>query len=131
MGRNDLYLLLLQLIYDDLGAYVEKHIPQEAVAMLTSKGRIHPLINQRRSNHEFMVSTVLVAEAIEEISSRGDSAVAIFHSHPSRPAKPSGADKRMMEEAEGTVFAIWGTDRVACFVWEDSGVKEIAEVAHG
>jgi proteasome lid subunit RPN8/RPN11 len=124
--RDKAYRLLLELIVDDLQKYTEAHLPEEAVALITDKGCIHPLINQRRSKHQFMVSTTLVKEAIEEIHYRGDRAVAIFHSHPTSSANPSDADKEMMQQADDTVFMILGTDRLSAYMWEDGEAKEIA-----
>lgn len=124
--KHGLYQLLLNLIVDDLVKYSEACRPHEAVALLTSKGRIHPLINQRRSSHEFMVSISLVQEAIEEIQASGDTPVAIFHSHPNGSARPSKTDKKMMSEASDTVFVILGSDCVAAYLWEDGDTKEIA-----
>jgi len=66
-----------------------------------------------------MVSLTLIREALEEIHSRGESAVAIFHSHPNQSADPSETDFNMMCQADDTVFIILGTDRIGAFIWVD------------
>lgn len=93
--------------------------PQEAVGILCSNGDSYSLINQARSGHRFEVSEVLVKEAIEILESRDMEPVAMYHSHPTSAASPSGRDVSMMMNMPGALSIIVGIDGIAAWLWDD------------
>lgn len=115
------YKVLLELAHPVISRYTERQHPLEAVGIIADDASLYPLINQRRSSTEFMVSRVLVEEAMESLRKQDRYGVALYHSHPSREAAPSDRDIAMMRVAPKTVFVIHGTDKLAAYLCDDKG----------
>lgn len=124
---------LVELTYDPLDEYTSQHAPYEAVALVSSRASIRPLINQRRSKHSFAVSEAQIAEAAEDFSDAGEYPVAIFHSHPTQDSAPSSTDVEQMRQlGNGYTFLIMGIDGLAAWVWndEDDSITQMGYVSH-
>ena len=126
-------LALLESTRDRIRTHAASEIPNEAVGILSAQGTLYPLINQRRSNHQFSVSPVFISEGMQWLKDRGDRGVAFYHSHPTTPATPSDADVLMMRSAPYTIHVIAGVDRIAAYLCEDDTADPllVAEVAYG
>lgn len=103
--------------------------PNEAVGILCSDGVTFPLINQSRSPHRFNVSQTLVEEALETLTRRGHSPVAMYHSHPEADSSPSNRDLAMMETMPGSLSIIVGIDSIAAWRWND-GLESVGKIPH-
>lgn len=73
--------------------------PCEACGILTGRGgRVlhgYAAENSRRSPVYYEVDPAQQAVVLAEMDGRGDELIAIYHSHPTSPAKPSGNDIRL------------------------------------
>ena len=130
---TDSIQLLLEQCQDRVRSHSASELPREAVGILSAGGRLYPLINQRRSGHAFMVSSVFIAEGIQWLEDRNDTSVAFYHSHPTTPATPSADDVAMMRSTPNITHVIAGIDRIAAYLCEDATSPPllIAEVHNG
>ncbi len=73
--------------------------PHEACGILTGRGNqvLHGYAtdNARRSPVYYEVDPAQQLKVLTEMDGRGDELIAIYHSHPTSPPKPSGNDIRM------------------------------------
>lgn len=88
----------------------------------TAHSGVYPLINQKRSAAEFAVSKTLVSEALDHLDTTSRMPVALYHSHPSRPADPSNVDVELMK-AIGGIHVIHGVDGIVA--WGHNGVEPV------
>lgn len=102
--------------------------PYEAVGLVSNRGTIYPLINQRRSAETFVVSQVFIKEGMAWLKERGEKAVAIYHSHPTQDCTPSKADILALQELAGTVYVIHGAREIGAWIWEDDELVEIVRI---
>ena len=114
-----------------LYSHSSSEAPYESVGLISLKGTVYPLINQRRSAHEFYVSPIFVEEGVQWFRNRNDKAFAFYHSHPTTSADPSPADRSMMESAPSVPHVIVGIDRIAAYLWHDGETTRLTEVARG
>jgi len=82
--------------YPSMLEHFASSLPNEAVGFVIDDGTIVRLINQARSAHRFWISGEQVKERLAPHSP--SDIVALYHTHPERPAKPSGEDRRLMLE---------------------------------
>lgn len=120
---------LLSIAAPEIRAHCKAAAPIEAVGLIWDDGTIKPLFNQARSETRFVVGKTALNEALDEGVLRGRFPVALYHSHPTKPAKPSVPDKRFMSEAASyareLVFVICGTDGLRVWVWHGGNAVEI------
>ncbi|MDK1103791.1 MAG: Mov34/MPN/PAD-1 family protein [Actinomycetota bacterium] len=109
--------VLMEAAGSDLLDHRNRDYPNEAVGIICADGTCYPLINQARSPTRYEVSTILVGEAIEILSNRNLSPVAVYHSHPTSSSDPSARDSMMMSEIPGALFIIIGNDGIAAWTW--------------
>jgi proteasome lid subunit RPN8/RPN11 len=124
VSDQDLYGALLELARPNMVRHTKLSLPHEAVGIVADDGSVYPLINQRRSATEYMVSRILVEEGLYHLRSRDLIGVALYHSHPADEATPSDQDLLMMRHAPGTVFVIHGIDKIAAYRVDKEGVLE-------
>ena len=80
-----------------LEAHLEAEAPNECVGLLLWDGTVIQLRNQAQSPHRFFVNPQQLIDREQEFTSP---ILAMYHSHPHRPAVPSGEDERMMHYLE-------------------------------
>ena len=113
MGRSDLRplseLRLAPGHYESMRAHLESCLPLEGCGLLAGEGfsvrEVIPVDNQARSPVRFLMDPVEQLRAFDSIDSHGLDLLAIFHSHPEGPEKPSPTD--MAEAAYPVVYMIW------------------------
>lgn len=89
--------------YDEIVAYAEKGLPNEACGLLggTVDGeekrveKVYYLRNLDESNEHFSMDPKEQLEAVKDIRKHGWKLIGNFHSHPESPSRPSEEDKRL------------------------------------
>lgn len=76
-----------------LEAHMGEVEPNECVGLLLQDSSIVKLVNQAQSPNRFFVNPQQLLDHDTEFTSP---VAALYHSHPHRPAEPSGEDERMM-----------------------------------
>lgn len=127
------YQQLLDVARENIIVYTALKLPEEAVGIIDNKGNVHPLINARRSEGQFAVSSRHVGEALERLAKKGLLGIAIYHSHPAGRGYPSPSDVEMFQLAASTVFIIHGTDIISAWICETETDEPImiAKVPNG
>jgi proteasome lid subunit RPN8/RPN11 len=86
-------------IYQEMVAQSRAHAPIEACGILAgSNGKVEKLYkmtNVDKSNTHFMMEPEEQFATIKDIRSAGLEMLAIYHSHPETPARPSAEDIRL------------------------------------
>lgn len=89
--------------FDEIVAYAEKGLPNEACGLLggTVEGeekrveKVYYLRNLDESNEHFSMDPKEQLEAVKDIRKHGWKLIGNFHSHPESPSRPSEEDKRL------------------------------------
>jgi len=103
-----------------LEAHMEQDLPNECVGLLLLDGNTIQLRNQARSPHRFFVNPVQYDDI--ELTAP---VCALYHSHPLRPAKPSGEDERMMMEWPEVMHIILSPDGHKAYHVVNEDIHEI------
>jgi proteasome lid subunit RPN8/RPN11 len=86
-------------IHDDLIAHAREGFPLEVCGILGGSGAavsaIYRMVNTDASNEHFMMEPKEQFAVIKDLRARGLSMLAIYHSHPESPARPSEEDIRL------------------------------------
>ncbi len=86
-------------IHDDLIAHAREGFPLEVCGMLGGKdgvvSAIFRMTNTDASNEHFMMDPKEQFAVVKELRARGIEMLAIYHSHPESPARPSEEDIRL------------------------------------
>lgn len=129
--RPSQYRLVLELARPRILSYSLAQAPTEAVGLISHRGTMLPLINQRRSNREFLVSRTFLEEGVAWMTERGETPVAIYHSHPTETSDPSRTDLDSMKENPGSVHIIHSlnTRLITAWIWENDQLIHITEVS--
>jgi len=89
-------LILQQPTYEQMLAQVQAAYPLEACGLLAGQGeraaQLYPIDNILRSPTAFEMDPLQQVEAMLQIEAQGLELVAIYHSHPHGPQKPSSTD---------------------------------------
>jgi proteasome lid subunit RPN8/RPN11 len=92
-------LLIPKPIYDDLITHAKGGFPLEVCGLLGGSGEtvseIYRMTNTDASNEHFMMDPKEQFAVIKDLRSKGLSMLAIYHSHPESPARPSEEDIRL------------------------------------
>ena len=104
-SRSRYRLLLPQSIYDEMVAHARNQLPAECCGLLAGKpgeplampaalsvGRYYPLGNALASPTEYESESRSLIAAFRDMRERQWELLAIFHSHPTSPPKPSSTD---------------------------------------
>lgn len=104
---NQLRVTPVQLA--EMRAHVEACLPLEACGLLAGSDgvvtEVIPVTNEARSPVRFRMRPVEQLAAFERIAAEGRELLAVFHSHPAGPARPSQTD--VAEAAYEAVHIIW------------------------
>lgn len=107
--------------------------PFEACGILTGRGNriltAWATENARRSTTAFEVESSHQEQALDGARRRGESLLAIYHSHPTAAAYPSTSDIRMgvhWTEAARVILSLAGKVNQRAFLIRGNAVREIA-----
>src|SRR5512147_1774792 len=88
-----------QNIHNDLIAHAREGFPLEVCGILGGTGdtvsAIYRMTNTDASNEHFMMEPAEQFKVVKDLRARGLSMLAIYHSHPETPARPSQEDIRL------------------------------------
>jgi proteasome lid subunit RPN8/RPN11 len=86
-------------IHDDLIAHAGEGFPLEVCGLLGGNGdavsAIYRMVNTDASNEHFMMDPREQFAVIKDLRAKGLAMLAIYHSHPESPARPSEEDIRL------------------------------------
>lgn len=126
-------LLISQRLLRHVVEHCLEEKPFEACGILTGKANrvltAWGTTNARRSTTAFEVESKQQEQALEGARRRGESLLAIYHSHPTATAYPSTSDIRMgihWPEAARVILSLAGRVTPRAFLIEGSAVREIA-----
>lgn len=92
-------LLITKNIHDDLVAHAKEGFPLEVCGILGGTGEsvsaIYRMTNTDASNEHFMMDPKEQFTVVKDLRSKGLSMLAVYHSHPETPARPSEEDIRL------------------------------------
>jgi len=88
-----------QVIHDDLIAHAREGFPLEVCGILGGVGEdisaIYRMANTDASNEHFMMDPREQFAVVKDLRSKGLTMLAVYHSHPETPARPSEEDIRL------------------------------------
>jgi len=86
-------------IHDDLIAHAREGFPLEVCGILGGVGEdislVYRMTNTDASNEHFMMEPREQFAVVKDLRSKGLSMLAVYHSHPETPARPSEEDIRL------------------------------------
>jgi proteasome lid subunit RPN8/RPN11 len=86
-------------LYDDMIAHAQEGFPLEVCGILGGIGETvtanYRMTNTDASNEHFMMEPKEQFAVVKDLRSKGLSMVAIYHSHPETPARPSEEDIKL------------------------------------
>lgn len=89
-------LRLPRALMDDMIAHVTAHLPDEACGLVGGRGgraaRLYPIENMLHSPVMYEMEPLQQIRAMLAIEEEGLELLAIYHSHPNGPARPSTSD---------------------------------------
>lgn len=93
-GRNQ--LVIPRNLYRLVVQHCKDEVPLEACGILVGVGEqvraAYPMTNVKRSPVQYLIKAEEQALAFRDMDDLREELVAIYHSHPTKPAVPSGAD---------------------------------------
>ena len=88
-----------QAIHDDLIVHAREGFPLEVCGILGGAGEsvseIYRMTNTDASNEHFMMDPKEQFTVVKDLRAKGLAMLAIYHSHPESPARPSEEDIRL------------------------------------
>ncbi len=126
-------LAIPRSVYEGLLAHARAAAPIEACGILAGTGArvqvFHPRTNTDASTDHFMMSPREQFAVAKAIRAAGHVLLAVHHSHPASPARPSDEDIRLAA-TPGVVYTILslaepGTPRLKGFHIDGASVREI------
>jgi proteasome lid subunit RPN8/RPN11 len=88
-----------QALHDDIISHARSGFPLEVCGILGGTGdtisAVFRMINTDASNEHFMMEPREQFSVVKEMRAKGISMLAIYHSHPESPARPSEEDIRL------------------------------------
>ena len=92
-------LRISQTIHEDMIAHAKEGFPLEVCGILGGVGEsvstIYRMTNTDASNEHFMMDPKEQFAVIKDLRAKGLAMLAIYHSHPESPARPSVEDIRL------------------------------------
>lgn len=92
-------LMIPASIHDDLIAHASEGFPLEVCGILGGTGEsvstVYRMTNTDASNEHFMMDPKEQFAVIKDLRAKGLAMLAIYHSHPESPARPSEEDIRL------------------------------------
>jgi proteasome lid subunit RPN8/RPN11 len=88
-----------QAIHDDMIAHAKEGFPLEVCGILGGTGEsvsaIYRMTNTDASNEHFMMDPREQFSVVKDLRAKGLAMLAIYHSHPETPARPSEEDIKL------------------------------------
>jgi [CysO sulfur-carrier protein]-S-L-cysteine hydrolase len=101
---------LPQAIYEQLLAHLQDCYPAEACGFLAgSEGLVshhYPVASLLASRTAYQMEPAAQLEALQEIEAHGRELLAIYHSHPHTPARPSARDRQQWHYPEAAMIIV-------------------------
>lgn len=92
-------LTITEPIHDLLIAHAREDFPFEACGILGGDEGVvsehYPMVNTDQSNEHFMMEPKEQFDVVKDLRAKGKKMLAIYHSHPETPARPSEEDIRL------------------------------------
>jgi proteasome lid subunit RPN8/RPN11 len=92
-------LTIPQSIIDDLIAHAQRDFPLEACGILGGNDGVvsehYPMANSDKSNEHFTMEPKEQFAVIKDLRAKSKEMLAIYHSHPETPARPSAEDIKL------------------------------------
>ncbi len=88
-------LLLAPGLLDEVIKHAKSNIPQESCGLLVGRGsadRFIPMVNVLGSSSAYEMDPASLISVFRDLRNTGEELVAIYHSHPHGPARPSKSD---------------------------------------
>ena len=121
-------------IFEQLIQQAKAEIPIEACGILAGRDgqveRLYKMTNADKSGTHFTMTPEEQFKVIKDIRSAALEMLAIYHSHPESPARPSAEDIRMALTPD-VIYVIVSLQNTSCpavkgFVIEDGNITEVA-----
>jgi len=88
-----------QAVHEDMVAHAREGFPLEVCGILGGEGEsvstIYRMTNTDASNEHFMMEPREQFAVVKELRGKGLAMLAVYHSHPESPARPSEEDIRL------------------------------------
>ncbi len=105
-----------QTIFDQLVAQAKAEAPLEACGILAGRNgaveKFYPMTNVNHSSVYYMMAPREQFDVVKDIRAAGRKMLAIYHSHPETPARPSAEDKRLAY-TPGVIYLILSLQNAA------------------
>ena len=92
-------LTMHKIIYAEITVHALKGLPDESCGLLAGSGRavtrFYPLTNTDQSREHFSMDPAEQFAAVKDMRANGLTLLAIYHSHPASPSRPSEEDIRL------------------------------------
>lgn len=126
-------LLLAPGLMEEMIAHAAAHYPEEACGLLGGRDsratRLYPVENMLHSPVAYEMEPLQQVRAMLDIEAEGLELVAIYHSHPGGPARPSVSDvaQAYYPDSAQIIVSLAGRDRpeVRAFTIRDGHVRAI------
>ena len=120
-------------IFEQMLKQAKDQAPIEACGILAGRDgqveKLYKMTNADQSNTHFMMAPEEQFKVVKDIRSAGLEMLAIYHSHPESPARPSAEDIRMAFTSN-TIYVILSLQQaepaVKGFLIEDDNVSEVS-----
>ena len=132
---DELRLYLSPPLWERMRAHVNREAPEEACGLVAGTGnraaQVFPITNQLHSPTRYRMEPKEQLAAFNEMDAEGWELLAIYHSHPYGPARPSVTD---VDEAyyPDSFYLIWSrrNDAWDClgFLIQDEKIRQIEVV---
>ena len=104
--------------YDQMMIHINQCLPEEGCGLIGGRDDqaliVFPVENDLHSPNRFRMNPLGQLRAMQQMDEVGMTMIAIYHSHPSGPKRPSITDLQEMRYP-GTIYLIWSKTRVE---WE-------------
>ena len=121
-------LVLAPGILEEISQHAKDEYPREGCGLIT-RSRFIPMTNVAQSAAEFEMDPAELVNTFRDLRNAGEEVVAIYHSHPHGPARPSGTDVRRAYYPDAAHLIVSLADlkhpKIAAFRIIDGEVLEI------
>lgn len=125
--------IIPERIWNEIIKHAKEQYPVESCGIIAGRnwhaGKFYPMKNIDNSGEHFMMEPAEQFRVVKDIRKNGLEMLAIYHSHPESPPRPSGEDIRLAL-TPGVVYLIvsllrYDEPEIRGFIIEESQVREI------